>query len=159
MRLHHRGGPRPGSGRRSKYGEPTRTMRVPLSRMAEVEAYLSGREPHRLTAVQDVVTRWREDVRRYYPPTRPLGTTLVCCLDQGGGNPHRAGGGVRALARASFEAAGAANAPKPILDRRPAGFQLRASTLRLHWTASFSGFECKSLLALVPASGLEPPTY
>jgi hypothetical protein len=60
MKLHNRGGYRgPTAHRPLKYGEPTKTVRIPLSRIPEVRAYLAG-TADKLASVQDLASRWRE---------------------------------------------------------------------------------------------------
>ena len=59
MEKHARGGRRPGVGRKPRYGEATRTMRVPASRMAAVQGFLESGQPPCLPAVQAAVRRWR----------------------------------------------------------------------------------------------------
>ena len=51
------GGRRPGSGRKTRYGEPTRTMRVPTSRVGAVQSFLTRTDP-----VRAVVMRWRAEL-------------------------------------------------------------------------------------------------
>ena len=41
-----RGGPRPNAGRPLKYGEPTVTVRLPVSLVREVQEALRGKTPH-----------------------------------------------------------------------------------------------------------------
>jgi hypothetical protein len=58
-----RGGRRAGAGRKFKYGEPTWPVRVPVSRLGAVQAYIeSGAHSDALEKVRAVVTRWREQV-------------------------------------------------------------------------------------------------
>jgi hypothetical protein len=56
---HRRGGYRPGSGSKPKYGSRTTHMRVPASRVAEVRAYLLSCPPGSMAAVQAVVAEWQ----------------------------------------------------------------------------------------------------
>jgi hypothetical protein len=57
------GGHRPGAGRKFRYGERTRAVRVPVSRVAEVQAYLeSGTHSDELEPMRDLAARWREKV-------------------------------------------------------------------------------------------------
>jgi hypothetical protein len=48
------GGRRPGSGLKPRWGEPTKPMRVPVSRMSEVRAYLDNSAGWRA-----ILARWK----------------------------------------------------------------------------------------------------
>jgi DNA polymerase V len=62
------GGRRPGAGRRFKYGEPTRPIRIPRSLAPAVERWLAERGP--------VPSSWGDAVCRPDPATAPLELVL-----------------------------------------------------------------------------------
>jgi hypothetical protein len=99
------GGRRTGAGRKFKYGEPTRPVRVPVSRVAAVQTYLeSGIHSDTIEAVGAVVTRWREKAAgRETSPRWQNTSELLRELEA-----------VLNGRQASQEATGAANAPDPM---------------------------------------------